>query len=217
MLHFPSPDIGIFGRRQRHARGQRTGVTIGRLDAGPQVPDAAVVIDDFGADEMSSGHGCTCCTVRHRLQTALRRIAADRDKGLTHVVIETDKDLQPILRTFATERALGADFYVEHAPPLAGDCFTLTEDAPLPWDAFSRFIATLVALRGADLLHVKGLLNVAGCRGPVEVQYVQHLAHRPIELQVWPDENRRSRVEFVTRNVEKTAVRSLFDAVRALS
>ena len=32
----------------------------------------------------------------------------------------------------------------------------LTEDAPLSWDAFSRFMATLMALRGADLLHVKG-------------------------------------------------------------
>ena len=44
--------------------------------------------------------------------------------------------------------------------------FTLTEDAPLSWDAFSRFITTLQALRGADLLRVKGVLNIEGCRGP---------------------------------------------------
>ena len=47
---------------------------------------------------------------------------------------------------------------------------------------------TLIALRGADLLRVKGLLNVAGCRGPVVVQFVQHLAHPPVELAAWPDE-----------------------------
>ena len=46
---------------------------------------------------------------------------------------------------------------------------------------------TLIALRGPDLLRVKGFLNVAGCRGPVLVQFVQHLAHPPVELAAWPD------------------------------
>ena len=37
---------------------------------------------------------------------------------------------------------------------------------------------TLIALRGPDLLRVKGLLNVAGCQGPVVLQVVQHLSIR---------------------------------------
>ena len=60
---------------------------------------------------------------------------------------------------------------------------------------------TLIALRGPELLRVKGLLNVAGCRGPVVVQYVQHLAHPPVELEAWPDDSRISRVVFITRNM----------------
>jgi G3E family GTPase len=94
--------------------------------------------------------------------------------------------------------------------------FVLTEDAPLAWVAFSRFITTLMALRGTDLLHVRGSLNVTGCRGPVVVQFVQHLAHRPVELQAWPDQDRTSRVVFTTRDLEEKAVRGMFDAVRAL-
>ena len=39
-----------------------------------------------------------------------------------------------------------------------------------------------LALRGPDLLRVKGFLDVPGCRGPVVVQIVQHLAHSPVEL-----------------------------------
>jgi G3E family GTPase len=74
-----------------------------------------------------------------------------------------------------------------------------------------------MALRGADLLHVKGLLNVVDCRGPVVVQFMQHLAHPPVELQAWPDDDRASRLEFVTRNVTEKSVRDLFDSVRALS
>jgi len=76
---------------------------------------------------------------------------------------------------------------------------------------------TLVALRGPDLLRVKGLLNVAGCRGPVVVQFVQHLAHPPVELDAWPDADHASRLVFITRNIPEAAVRNLFAAVRALA
>ena len=95
--------------------------------------------------------------------------------------------------------------------------FVLTEDTPLPWNSFSRFITTLQALRGADLLRAKGLLNVAGCRGPVAVQFMQHLALSPVELQAWPDDSRASRIAFVTRGIEEGAVRSMLDAVSALA
>jgi hypothetical protein len=48
------------------------------------------------------------------------------------------------------------------------------------------------------------------------VQYVQHLAHPPVELQAWPDPNRTSRVVFITRNIAERQVRDLFAAVQAL-
>ena len=84
-------------------------------------------------------------------------------------------------------------------------------------DGFARAMETLMALRGADLLRVKGFLNVEGCGGPVLVQFVQHLAHPPVELATWPDGNRQSRVVFITRNISESQVRDLFAAVRALS
>jgi len=78
-------------------------------------------------------------------------------------------------------------------------------------------MAVLMSLRGPDLLRVKGWLNVAGCRGPVVVQFVQHLAHPPVELEAWPDAQRASRLVFITRNIGEAAVRDLFRAVRALA
>jgi G3E family GTPase len=95
--------------------------------------------------------------------------------------------------------------------------FVWTDDLPQQWDAFARALETLIALRGPDLLRVKGFLNVAGCRGPVVVQVVQHLAHPPVELASWPDDDRVSRLVFVTRNIAENQVRSLFDAVRTLA
>jgi G3E family GTPase len=95
--------------------------------------------------------------------------------------------------------------------------FVLTQDAPMPWLAFAQTMDTLMALRGPDLLRVKGFLAVEGCQGPVVVQFVQHLAHPPVELAAWPDANRQSRVVFITKNISEQQVRDLFAAVRALT
>jgi len=95
--------------------------------------------------------------------------------------------------------------------------FVLTESAPLDWLVFARVMETLTALRGADLLRVKGLLEVEGCEGPVVVQFVQHLAHAPVELSAWPGGQTGSRLVFVTRNLGEAEVRALFKAVRDLT
>jgi G3E family GTPase len=95
--------------------------------------------------------------------------------------------------------------------------FVLTHNKPMPWAAFARSMDTLMQLRGADLLRVKGFLDVEGCKGPVLVQFVQHLAHPPVELESWPDENRQSRVVFITRNISEPQIRDLFKAIEALA
>jgi len=103
----------------------------------------------------------------------------------------------------------------EHTDGIAS--FTIEQAEPIDWLVFSRAMETLTALRGADLLRVKGLLNVAGCGGPVVVQYVQHLAHPPVELEFWPDQNRNSRIVFITRNIAEGDIKALLAAVRALA
>jgi G3E family GTPase len=103
----------------------------------------------------------------------------------------------------------------EHSDGIAS--FVLTLGSPMPWTVWLRAMDTLMAMRGSDLLRVKGFLSVDGCAGPVVVQFVQHLAHPPVELQTWPDDNRQSRVVFITRGVTEQQVRDLFAAVAALA
>jgi G3E family GTPase len=95
--------------------------------------------------------------------------------------------------------------------------FVLEFDKPVAWPAFARTMDTLTALRGPDLLRVKGLLAVEGCKGPVVVQFVQHLAQQPTELEAWPDSDRRGRVVFITRGIGKQQVSDLLTAVQALA
>ena len=74
-----------------------------------------------------------------------------------------------------------------HAHSHGIDSFALIFDDKLSWPGLEQAMAVLTALRGPDLLRVKGILALRECKGPVVVHYVQHVAHRPVELEDWPD------------------------------
>jgi G3E family GTPase len=105
----------------------------------------------------------------------------------------------------------------EHAHTHGLTSFSLFFDEPMPWARFEQAMAVLTALRGSDLLRVKGIVAVEGCRGPVVVHAVQHLAHPPVELEDWPDGDRRSRLVFVTRGLTREPVERLFAAIGAVA
>ena len=63
---------------------------------------------------------------------------------------------------------------------------TVTGREVLTWDHVRRAVAELVERHGDRLLRVKGLLRVEGFDGPVSVDGVQHLFHRPRPLDAWP-------------------------------
>lgn len=94
--------------------------------------------------------------------------------------------------------------------------FCLWFDRPLSWGSFETCMSVLTSLRGADLLRVKGLLDVEGEAGPVVVQGVQHIFHPPASLASWGGSDRRSRLVFITRGLEREMVEDLFRAVGAL-
>jgi G3E family GTPase len=128
-------------------------------------------------------------------------------------------DIDPKLLTAtgqadAIERHSGFVAEASHSDGIVS--FVMREKAPLVWPVFQRAIETLIALRGPDLLRIKGLLNLAGSRGPVVFQAVQHLIHPPVELAAWPDKDHASRIVFITRGVSERQVEDLFKACRAL-
>jgi len=125
-------------------------------------------------------------------------------------------ELEPTRLTEAAPDQRNA-FVAEAAHSDGIGSFVLAQEKPIPWAVFARSMDALMQLRGPDLLRVKGFLNVVGCKGPVVVQFVQHLAHPPVELEHWPDETRQSRVVFITRNISEQQVRDLFAAIKALA
>jgi G3E family GTPase len=102
-------------------------------------------------------------------------------------------------------RNLGA---TRHGRDYAAICLVL--DDPLDWSAFGIWLTMLLHRYGAQVLRVKGLLNVSGLRAPVLVQCVQHTIHPPEHLDAWPSGDRRSRLVVIVESLAReTLLRSL--------
>jgi G3E family GTPase len=88
--------------------------------------------------------------------------------------------------------------------------FCLYRDAPIRRAGLVMWLDMLAGLRGANLLRVKGLLNVEG--EPVVIHAVQTVVHEPVTLHAWPGEDRRSRLVFIARDMEREEIEGTFDA-----
>jgi G3E family GTPase len=116
------------------------------------------------------------------------------------------------LRAEAYEDHAGHDHHDhDHAHPHDSRIrtFSLVYERPLDWLALSRSLALLRARRGEDLLRVKGILALEGESSPVVIHGVHHVFHPPVSLDAWPDDDRRSRIVFITRGIEREEIESL--------
>ena len=84
--------------------------------------------------------------------------------------------------------------------------FALTFDKPMDWTAFGIWLTMLLQSRGEDVLRVKGILNVVGVATPVVIHGVQHVVHSPVHMKNWPDDDRRSRIVFIVRDIAKAEI-----------
>ena len=92
--------------------------------------------------------------------------------------------------------------------------FVLVREVPLPREAFSAWLDMVIAMRGEDLLRVKGLVNLAEQPDrPLVIHGVQHLFHPPESLAAWPGPDRRTRIVFITRGVDADAMGETLDVL----
>ncbi len=92
---------------------------------------------------------------------------------------------------------------------------TLRFEAPVAWETLSGWLEWMTALRGPDILRIKGLVAVAGCAGPVLIHGVQHVFYPPRVLPDWPDADRTGRLVVIARGVPAGAIAASFDAYGA--
>ena len=88
-----------------------------------------------------------------------------------------------------------------HGPDIHAFC--LTFEQPLDWAGFGIWLTMLLHVHGNNVLRVKGILNVVDVATPVVIHGVQHIVHPPAHLARWPDNDRRSRIVFIVRGLER--------------
>ncbi len=95
--------------------------------------------------------------------------------------------------------------------------FSMYFDEPLKWAKIAGALDMLSQTHGANILRIKGLLNVAELDDqPVVVHAIQHMFHPPAKIDDWPDEDRRSRLVFIVRDLGKDTIESVLRSYLAL-
>ena len=88
---------------------------------------------------------------------------------------------------------------------------SLVVEEPIPGEALDRWLKSLMQFRGPDLLRFKGIIHVAGAPGPIVVHGVQHVIYPPVALKTWPSNDRRTRMVFITYDIDEKTLRGSLD------
>ncbi len=90
--------------------------------------------------------------------------------------------------------------------------FCLTTDKALSGPALDVFLNLLAGTHGPRLLRMKGVVKtVEDPEHPLVLHAVQSILHPPASLPAWPDNDRRTRLVFITLDVPEQMIRELFD------
>lgn len=91
--------------------------------------------------------------------------------------------------------------------------FAIVREEPVDAAAFQHSMKLLTESAGPSLLRVKGIVSVAGePERPRIVHAVQHVVYPQSVLERWPDDDRRTRLVFITDGVDPDPVKQLFEA-----
>jgi G3E family GTPase len=175
---------------------------LGRLLRQPEFSRTAVIVNEFG--EIGLDHdlieasednlvalltGCLCCKIRSDLATTIH-------------------DLLRQSWLFANPDAHDHHHGIE--------TYALVRFEPLRAVTLTLFLEAIAEHCGADLLRLKGIVNILESpERPAVIHGVQHVFHPPTWLRGWPSDDRRSRMIFITRGIPRVWIEALLAALDA--
>jgi len=62
-----------------------------------------------------------------------------------------------------------------------------------------------------------GIVNARESDKPLAIHGVQHVFHPPAPLPGWPDDDHRTRIVFITRDLEREVIAEMLDGVLGLA
>ena len=86
-------------------------------------------------------------------------------------------------------------------------------EEPVDPGLFEACLEMLMQFRGADLLRVKGIINVSGMDRPMVIHGVQHVFHPPEVLERWPSDDHRTKLVVIARDLDHGELQASFLAL----
>jgi G3E family GTPase len=120
------------------------------------------------------------------------------------------------LRTEAYEAGHGHHDHHHHDVSRHDDhirSFAFADDRPISPVGLEMFVDLVRSFHGAKMLRMKGIVKLADDESrPVVLHGVQHIFHPPVRLEAWPDEDKRTRLVFIVKDIEPRLIEDLFRA-----
>ena len=193
--------------------------------------NGAATLDDLRGSGEASGHGRPAGADQDRsgpardadaLRARLKRLnptahVLDAAKGeavaaalMNAGLYDPSGKIPDVSRWLAEEAVAAADAARDPSVTLAPHkhderikVFTVATEAAIPMATLELFLELLRATHGEKLLRLKGIVRLAEEPDqPVVLHAVQHVLHPPVRLPQWPDDDRRSRLVCVTRDLD---------------
>ncbi|TCT03162.1 CobW family GTP-binding protein [Aquabacter spiritensis] len=195
------------------------------LDAHPEAVKQAAVADRI---VLTKTDLLTDAAARDAVTARLKRLApaapildaaageADAPALLRAGLYDPARKIPDVARWLAEEAVAAPQAAHAHDPNRHDDriqAFTLATEAAISASTLDMFLELLRATYGANLLRMKGIVKLAeDPERPIVLHGVQHLMHPPVRLDGWPDDDHRSRLVMIVRDLDPAVVRRLFSA-----
>lgn len=141
---------------------------------------------------------------------------AEPDRLLGSGLYDPDKKIPDVKKWLAAEAYAHEHHHHRHDVNRHDDhigSFVLSADEAIPAGTLDMFLELLRSTHGSKLLRLKGIVKLSEMPDtPVVVHGVQHVFHPTVRLDRWPDDDHRTRLVFITRDLPERTVRELFDA-----
>lgn len=140
------------------------------------------------------------------------------ERILSSGLFDPERKIPDVKRWLAEEAYAGAHAHHHHHHDVNRHdehiaSFVIATEQAIPAGTLEMFLELVRAQYGAQLLRLKGIVKLAEMPDtPVVVHGVQHVFHPTARLERWPDDDHRTRLVFITRDLPERAVRELFDA-----
>jgi G3E family GTPase len=131
-------------------------------------------------------------------------------------LFDPDRKLPDVKRWLAEDAYAGDHGHHHHDVNRHDDrirAFSFATETPIPAATLDMFLDLIRSLHGPNLLRLKGVVRLAETpEQPLVIHGVQHVMHPPARLPDWPDDDRRTRIVLITRDLDPAAITGLFEA-----